>query len=141
MEAPLSEEDKVISVLVSLLDSYGVLVTALEASENVPSMEVVTERLLLNEERQHKEREERTPNPCDEKAPQEVFTNGVSVSTVGGMDISRAIVQRLAARKDKAQANKVAKEADDTSGSESLVVEHEALSIGLASNWIVTYHV
>ena len=39
----------------SLPDSYNVLVTALEASENVPKMEVVTER-LLHEERKSKDR-------------------------------------------------------------------------------------
>lgn len=31
----------------------------------------------------------------------------------------------------------MAEEAGDTSGSESLVVEREALSVGLASNWTV----
>ena len=62
MEAPLSEEDKVIYLLASLPESYGVLVTALEARENVPSMEVVTERLL------NEERKKGCTNPYDEKA-------------------------------------------------------------------------
>ena len=52
---PVSEEDRVVHLLVSLPDSYNVLVTALEASESVPKMEVVTER-LLHEERKLKER-------------------------------------------------------------------------------------
>lgn len=83
MEAPLSEEDKVVYLLASLPDSYGVLLTALEASKTVPSMEVVTER-LLNEERKHKEKEERT-NLLDEKAMTTLprkFNKRVSVLTV-----------------------------------------------------------
>ena len=49
---PVSEEDKVVHILASLPDSYDVLVTALESgSENVPPLEVVTERLLREEEK------------------------------------------------------------------------------------------
>ncbi len=64
MEAPLSEEDRVIYLLASLPESVGVLVTALEASSTVPTMDVVTER-LLHEERKKREKEE---SPQDEKA-------------------------------------------------------------------------
>ena len=45
-----SEEDRVVYLLASLPDSFNTLVTALEANEIVPSMEIVLER-LLNEER------------------------------------------------------------------------------------------
>ena len=44
--APMEEEDKVVTLLASLPDSYNVLVTALEANSEVPKMEIVTERLL-----------------------------------------------------------------------------------------------
>ncbi len=64
MEAPLSEEDRVIYLLASLPESFGVLVTALEASSIVPTMDVVTER-LLHEEQKKREKEE---SPQDEKA-------------------------------------------------------------------------
>ena len=37
-------------------EAFGALVTALEANENVPKMEIVTERLLLHAERKHKEK-------------------------------------------------------------------------------------
>ena len=48
---PLSEEDKVVHLLASLPPSYDVLVTAFESgSENVPALEIVTERLLREEE-------------------------------------------------------------------------------------------
>ena len=53
------EEDRVVQLLASLPESYDTLVTALEANENVPSMEVVIDRLLY-EERKSKERHEET---------------------------------------------------------------------------------
>ena len=49
---PLSDEDRVVHLLASLPESYDTLVTALEANTAVPSMEVVTERLLHEERRQ-----------------------------------------------------------------------------------------
>ena len=49
-------EDRVVHMLVSLPESYNMLVTALEASPDVPQMEVVTE-CLLHEERKQKGRE------------------------------------------------------------------------------------
>ena len=52
---PVSDEDRVVYLLASLPDSYSMLVTALEANEEVPKMEVVTER-LLHEERKLKDR-------------------------------------------------------------------------------------
>ena len=45
----VSDEDRVVHLLASLPDSYNVLVTALEAAAEVPSMEVVIERLLHEE--------------------------------------------------------------------------------------------
>ena len=46
---PIKEEDRVVHLLASLPPSFDVLVTALEASEDVPKMEMVTERLLREE--------------------------------------------------------------------------------------------
>ena len=46
---PVEDEDKVINLLASLPDNYGTMVTALEALENVPTWETVTERLLHEE--------------------------------------------------------------------------------------------
>lgn len=53
--APMEEEDKVVTLLASLPDSFNMLVTALEANAEVPSMEVVTER-LIHEHRKANER-------------------------------------------------------------------------------------
>ena len=45
----VSDEDRVVYLLASLPDSYSVLVTALEASTNVPTLAIVRERLLHEE--------------------------------------------------------------------------------------------
>lgn len=51
--SPEAEEDKVVYLLASLPKEYNMLVTALEANEKVPDMDLVIER-LLNEERKLK---------------------------------------------------------------------------------------
>ena len=45
----LNEEDRVVHLLASLPESYDMLVTALEASQDVPKWALVTERLLYEE--------------------------------------------------------------------------------------------
>ena len=45
----MTEEDRVVHLLASLPESYNTLVTALEASSEVPKMDVVTEKLLYEE--------------------------------------------------------------------------------------------
>ena len=54
--AQLDEEDRVVHLLASLPESYDTLVTVLEASEKVPSMEIVIDRLLY-EERKSRDRQ------------------------------------------------------------------------------------
>ena len=46
---PLEEENQVIHLLASLRESYDMLVMALEASPEVPKLEIVTERFLHEE--------------------------------------------------------------------------------------------
>ena len=53
---PLDDESKVVHLLASLPDAYDILVTALEASAEVPKLEVVTER-LLHEETKRKDKD------------------------------------------------------------------------------------
>ena len=48
----IDEEYRVVYLLASLPDSFNTLVTALEANEDVPKMEVVTERLIHTERKQ-----------------------------------------------------------------------------------------
>ena len=49
---PLDEENQVVHLLASLLESYDMLVTALEASPEVLRLEIVAERLLHKETKQ-----------------------------------------------------------------------------------------
>lgn len=53
---PIDEDDRVVYLLASLPESFNMIVTALEASVDVPKMETVTER-LLHEERKMKQRD------------------------------------------------------------------------------------
>ena len=57
----VSGEDHVVYLLARLPDSYNVLVTALEASAEVPKLGVVTER-ILHQERKAKEKEAYSTN-------------------------------------------------------------------------------
>ena len=61
----IEEEDRVVYLLASLPDSFNTLVTALEANEDVPKMEVVTEK-LLHAERKHTEKS--SPGSSGDKA-------------------------------------------------------------------------
>ena len=45
----VGEEDRVVHLLASLPESYSVLVTALEANADVPSLAIVEEKLLHEE--------------------------------------------------------------------------------------------
>ena len=46
IRAKMDEEDRVVQLLASLPESYDTLLTALEASEKVPSMEIIIDCLL-----------------------------------------------------------------------------------------------
>lgn len=58
---PVNEEDRVVYLLASLPETYSVLVTALEASTDVPTLAVVTERLL------HEETKRKGRNPIGQE--------------------------------------------------------------------------
>ncbi len=62
----IEEEDCMVHLLASLPDSFNMLVTAFKACEDVPKMEVITER-LLHEERKLRERDAEKPS-SDAKA-------------------------------------------------------------------------
>ncbi len=65
----ISEEDRVVYLLASLLQS---LVTALEANEDVPKLEVVTERIL------HQERKDKSKalSSAESAMTSQVFQKG-----------------------------------------------------------------
>ena len=52
---PIEEEDRVVHLLASLPDKFSMLVTALESNAEVPSFEVVTEK-IMHEERKLKDK-------------------------------------------------------------------------------------
>ena len=64
----IQDEDRVIYLLASLFDSFSTLVTALEANEEVPKMEIVTERIL------HVERKQKEKNNSDLSAEKAMST-------------------------------------------------------------------
>ena len=63
----VEEEDRVVHILASLPDSFQMLVTALEASPEVPKLEVVLER-LQHEEKKLLEKSEKL-NKIDNNPP------------------------------------------------------------------------
>ena len=70
----MSEKDCVVYLLAS--DSFGALVTAFEANEEVPRMEIVTERLLQTE---RKQKEKTDADLSEQKAlvsQQQVYMKG-----------------------------------------------------------------
>lgn len=64
----IEEEDRVVYLVASLPDSYNTLVTALEPREEVPKMEVVTERLL------HAERKQKQKSSTDSSGDKAMIT-------------------------------------------------------------------
>lgn len=54
----MSDEDRVVHLLASLPESFSTLVTALESSEKIPSMEVVVDRLIHEEKKSRARQEE-----------------------------------------------------------------------------------
>ena len=61
----VEEEDRVVHILASLPDSFQMLVTALEASPEVPRLEVVLERLMHEEKKLKEKSEQRSKHPED----------------------------------------------------------------------------
>lgn len=74
---PLDDENKVVHLLASLPKSYDMLVTALEASTEVPKIELVTERLLHEETKQSESNQKdelaMTSRQREKKGPQCYF--------------------------------------------------------------------
>ena len=146
VDAPLSEEDRVVYLLASLPESFGVLVTALEASPEVPKMDVVTER-LLHEERKMLSREKGS-TPGDEKA----MMSRSKDSRKKGLCFRcgkpghykrdcRMVVVRSDGSKDdvrgKPKGHKAKVTTEELSDGEALVVSN-ALTVGsMSAGWIV----
>ena len=64
----IEDENRVVYLLASLPDCFSTLVTALEANEEVPKMEIVTERIF------HAERKQKEENNSDSSAEKAMTT-------------------------------------------------------------------
>ena len=152
---PVPEEDRVVHLLASLPDSYNMLVTALEANEDVPKMESVTER-LLHEERKLKQRAEVGASTSSESAmtgKQQTKRKGPKCHHCGRFGHIRRNCKEWAGMKcdpsqkeDKSfkpKANRADVRRKDSSSSDSdcigLMVNHmmSASSTSRLSDWIV----
>ena len=143
MDLPLTEEDKVVYLLASLPESFGVLVTALEASHEVATMDVVTERLL---------HEERKRGGYDTAVEEKALTltgkhprKKGPCHHCGKMGHYKRDCWKLAGKKAEPQkedeggkdkTSLVTELSGLTDDAEVLVVSH-ALSIGSSCSWIV----
>ncbi|ORU94977.1 MAG: hypothetical protein A6F71_10150 [Cycloclasticus sp. symbiont of Poecilosclerida sp. M] len=137
MDAAMSEEDRVICLLASLPESFGVLITALEACDEVPKMDVVMER-LLHEERKRKGREDAGREGNGHDAQEAYEERGVfSLWEVWTLQVAVSGVVSSDRKEWKRGDHKAHNVADYSSDSDALIVGHEALSAGMTSSWIV----
>ena len=84
----LGEENQVVHLLASLPESYDMLVTALEASPEVPKLEIVTERLLHKETKQ-RDKESSTIEVKPMTSKHRISINVQSVAIVVGLGTSK----------------------------------------------------
>ena len=140
MDVPLSEEDRVIYLLASLPDSFSVLVTALEASSDVPKMDIVIERLL------HQERKlnDRSRSSVDaekamsvEKSRQGPKKRIGPCHYCGRMGHFRRDCWELSKLKDKKSEKHNARNVTEavSSDEDALLTSH--VLVGMSTGWIV----
>ena len=145
----IDEEDRVVYLLASLPDSFSTLVTALEANEEVPKMEVVTERILHAERKQKEkinfdtsgEKAMTTKQQFNRRGPKcrqcgkfgHIKKNCRSSSSTEANDKRKHQYTKL-----KANAAEI-KHTESNSDSESigLVVQHAMPSLSGKATWIV----
>ena len=85
---PLDEENQVVHLLASLSESYDMFVTVLEASPEVPKLEIVTERLLHKETKQ-RDKESSTIEVKPMTSKHRTSINVQSVAIVVGLGTSK----------------------------------------------------
>ena len=143
---PMEEEDRVVHLLASLPESFNMLVTALEANPDVPTLETVTER-LLHEERKAKDRGDGGASNEKEKAMYGQQKKVLKCHNCGKVGHLKRYCWSLRTdgRKPKPgkgtkhKANKAGAGVNDSNSggdSEALIACH-ALSANSTSNWIV----
>ncbi len=125
----IDEEDRVVYLLASLPDSFSTLVTALEANEDVPKMEVVTERLLHSERKQ----KDRTSVDFSEKAK----FKGRSLKCHYCKKVGHFQRNCLERAKDERKADQKGRRKFITRKEEALVTSHVLGVSKPAQHWIV----
>ena len=138
---PVKEEDRVVHLLVSLSESYNMLVTALEANSDIPPMEVVTER-LVHEERKQKDREDSEkvhpkamPVTRSRKEIRCYYCKKLGHIKRDCRALKQS--QNSRSRESRPRANKAtARDQIQDESADALVVSH-ALQAGSTGNWIV----
>ena len=140
---PLDDENKVVHLLASLPKSFDMLVTALEASPEVPKIEVVTERILHEEsKRKHAgiehEVKAMTSKHHNKKGPQCYHCGKYGHIKRECHQLTRSHETKTDAKKKKFATRQNVYAAENKSNEEviGLVVEH-ALAADVLTNWIV----
>ena len=142
VDEPVKEVDRVVYLLASLPETYNVLVTALEASPDVPALAVVTERLLHEESKMKSRAREEEALVSKFRRPKCHFCHKPGHFRRDCEEYARVRGQSKDKRKAKIGAFKVTFSADDDNSSDTegtgLVVQH-ALSAnsGFHDRWIL----
>lgn len=136
MDDAISDEDRVVYLLASLPETYNMLVTALETNAEVPSMELVTER-LLHEERKLKGKDEKDSGDKAMSAKYKFKKKGpkcYNCGKFGHIQKNCRAPQGHPTTKQKAHSAAVESDKDDEVG---LVVQHAMSSFLKINTWIV----
>ena len=146
--APMEDEDKVVTLLASLPESFDMLVTALEANTDVPEMEVVTER-LFHYERKLNEQEIVSPKPESEKVMLGNNSKGPKCYQCGNFghikrfctDLDKSKRQENKQSKPRKHKANTVKEHSDSDSAECLGLVTQALAADVCDKsselWIV----
>lgn len=138
----VDEEDRVVHLLASLPSSFDVLVTALEAHSDVPKLEIVTERLLHEEQKMKLKSDSENSVNKVLMAKNNKFKKGPKCHHCGKMGHIKKFCRLLLNKNniEKLQYSEFKGDEQLNSESVSLVVSH-ALSVSdkkfLHSSWIV----
>ena len=124
----VEEEDRVVHLLASLLESYDMLVTALEANDKVPAMETVTERLL------HEER--KMANKAEKEAGFMGKSRGYGKGPTCYRCGKKGHIQRNCPTKVKEKAQKASDEDNDI-GLVACTSAHHALTSKTTEDWLI----
>ena len=123
--APMEEEDKVVTLLASPPDSFNMLVTLLEANAEVPSMEVLTERLI---------HEDRKANEWETASPEKLFLGKKSKKGPLCYGCSKfGHIRRYCKELDKSKHTKESKPEKHKANSAQDNMESDSESLGLVT--------